>query len=63
MSAPRISYSPRPDATVETEEQVLAAVYRFILDCHAKKKAGGISTGDDARKEIKNDSRATYILP
>ena len=32
-------YEPRPDATPEAEVNVLANVYRFILDCHAKKMA------------------------
>jgi hypothetical protein len=39
MDSPRITYTPRPDATPEAELNVLANVYRFILDCHAKKIA------------------------
>ena len=39
MSSPRITYTQRSDATLEAELNVLANVYRFILDCHAKKKA------------------------
>jgi hypothetical protein len=38
--APRIVYSPRPDATPETERSVLASVYRFILDCQICEKGG-----------------------
>jgi hypothetical protein len=34
--APRLVYSPRPDATPEAERSALAAVYRFILDSHEK---------------------------
>lgn len=49
MSSPRISYSPRPDATPEDEINALAACYRIILDSHAKKNAAGepITNGDD----------------
>ena len=39
MHSPRITYTSRPGATAEAELNVLANVYRFILDCHAKKKA------------------------
>jgi hypothetical protein len=38
VSAPRITYVPRPDATQEAELNALASVYRFILDSSAKKK-------------------------
>ena len=39
MDRPRVTYTPRSDATPEAELNVLANVYRFILDCHAKKMA------------------------
>jgi hypothetical protein len=39
MNSTHITYTSRPDATPEAELNVLANVYRFILDCHAKKKA------------------------
>ncbi len=39
MDRPRVTYTPRSDATPETELNVLANVYRFILDSHAKKMA------------------------
>ncbi len=54
MDSPRITYTSRPDATPEAELNVLANVYRFILDCHARKKraAGMTSTeSDDAKSE------------
>lgn len=51
-----ITYAPRPDTTPETEISALGNVYRFILDCHAKKEAAPASRPDDA-KEIKNVSR------
>jgi hypothetical protein len=37
-SSPRIIYTPRLDAAPEAELNTLAACYRFILDCHAKKR-------------------------
>jgi hypothetical protein len=39
MNSSRIIYRSRPDATPEAELNALATVYRFILDCHAKKIA------------------------
>jgi hypothetical protein len=35
---PRIVYRPREDATPEAELKALAAVYKFVLGCHAKKE-------------------------
>ena len=57
MSAPRITYVPRPDATQEAELHALASVYRFILDSRAKKNAAGVTStnGDDAERSL-NDS-------
>jgi hypothetical protein len=54
-----ITYTPRPDATPETEISALGNVYRFILDCHAKQNAAGVTStnGDDAKKGSKNVSR------
>jgi hypothetical protein len=31
MDSPRLTYSPRPDATPEAEVSALASVYRFLL--------------------------------
>jgi hypothetical protein len=36
-----VTYVPRPDATPKDELSALAAAYRFVLDCHAKK---GVAT-------------------
>ena len=54
MNSPRIIYTSRPDATPEAELNVLANIYRFLLDCHArKKKAAGMTStdSDDAKSE------------
>jgi hypothetical protein len=48
MNSPRITYTSRPDATPEAELNVLANVYRFILDCHAKKGAAEPDSCNDA---------------
>jgi len=45
MSSARITYTPRPDATPESELDALAAIYKFVLECHASKKAAD-PTGD-----------------
>ena len=45
MSDEQITYVPRPYATTKDEPGALAAVYRFVLDCHAKK---GVATKDAA---------------
>ncbi len=63
MSEARIVYTPRADATSESEAVALAAVYRFLLDRHAKKKAAHPGGPDDAKERLKNDSRARAILP
>ena len=39
MREPRISYSVSLDTSPEAEAPVLCAVYKFVLDCHAKKEA------------------------
>jgi hypothetical protein len=39
-----IIYIPRPDATQEAELNVLASVYRLILDSRAKKNAAGMTS-------------------
>lgn len=62
MSSARIAYARREDTTPEGELNALSAVYRFILDSHAKKKAGVNGTGGDA-KGPEYDRPATPILP
>jgi hypothetical protein len=49
--SPHIHYSPRPDTSPEAEATVLCAVYKFIIDCHAKKEAAPESRPEDARKD------------
>lgn len=61
---PRIVYKPHPDATLEEERAVLAAVYRLIIDLYLPRQAAGISGGTDSAKGgSSNDSRAGGRIP
>ena len=67
MSSGRIShavvtYAPRPDATPEAELSVLASLYGFVRDCHAKKEAVPENRLDDGTK-TKEDSAHVSSLP
>jgi hypothetical protein len=64
MSSARITYSERPDVTPETETAVLGAVYRFIIDCHAKKNAATVTSSDGDDPERRSDEiRAEASIP
>ena len=55
MNAPaHIRYAQRPDATPEAELSALAAVYRFVLDCRAKKEAATspVNRPNDAERSL-----------
>jgi hypothetical protein len=39
MNSSRIVYQPGEASTAECELDALATCYRFILDCHAKRKS------------------------
>jgi hypothetical protein len=62
VSEPVVSYEPRPDTTPESELSTLAGVYKFVLDCHAKKEAAARSRPDDGTK-VKEDSADVASLP
>jgi hypothetical protein len=65
MNSPRITYVQRPDATPEAELSVLANVYRFILDCHAKKLAAEPAPEPDGRNDgtkLQGDSADAQII-
>ena len=53
MDKPSVTYMPRPDATPESEVNMLANIYRLILDCHAKKMAAEPAPEPDTRDEAK----------
>ncbi len=58
---PRITYRARDEAIPEGELNALAAVYKFVLDCHAQKEGGATTAPADAMKGSKHD-RATSII-
>ncbi len=61
MNSPRITYTSRPDATPQVELNVLANVYRFILDCHAKqKKAAEPDSCNDAAL-VRNTQGVSHV--
>jgi hypothetical protein len=55
MSNARIIYTPRPDATPESETATLAVVYRFILDRHAEKQDADRGAQLHPRKEVPDE--------
>jgi len=64
MDSPRMTYTSRPDATPEAELNVLANVYRSILDCHAKKMAAEPAPEPNGRDGTKRqgDSADAQII-
>lgn len=61
MSSSRIIYAPRPDTTPETEISALGNVYRFILDCHAKKEDTRPGAPNDGTKSKENSANERII--
>lgn len=61
MSSAEVSYAPRSDATSEQDLSSLANAYRFVLDCHAEKKAVPDRRPDDVerRSDEKIDATAS----
>jgi hypothetical protein len=64
VDKPSVTYTPRPDATPEAEVNVLANVYRFILDCHAKKMAAEPAPEPDGHDgtKLQGDSADAQII-
>jgi hypothetical protein len=60
MNSPRVIYAPRPDATPEAEVDMLANVYRFILDCHAKKEAAEPDSSNNAAI-VRNTEEVSHV--
>jgi hypothetical protein len=61
MDRPRIAYTSRPDATPEAELNVLATVYRFVLDCKAKREVVRPDDAEDHRKPVNKNRRPTCL--
>jgi hypothetical protein len=52
VDKPTIAYTPLPSATAESELDALVAVYAFVLETHARKKAATPSGREgDVRKD------------
>jgi hypothetical protein len=61
VAEPRNSYSTAPGITLEEARDVRARAWAFVFQCHAKKKAAGVTStnGDDAMKgSLKHEDRA-----
>ena len=61
-SAPLTAYQPNPSVTPEEARDVRARVWRFAIDCYAKKKGGVPSTADDAKGRSESEFRARTII-
>lgn len=61
MPSPVVSYAPRPDATPAAELSALANVYRFVLDCHAKKEDTRPGAPNDGTKSKENSTNERII--
>jgi hypothetical protein len=62
VSAPRITYVFRPNSTQDTELNVLASVYKFVLDRRAMKEAAPESRPDDPERRS-DEIRAKRSIP
>jgi hypothetical protein len=63
MAEPKVVYSPRPDATPESERSKLMAVYRYLIfECQASEKGASPGAPDDAQR-LNNDRTDTEIIP
>jgi hypothetical protein len=62
VDKPTIAYIPRADATSETELNVLASVYRYVLlESNARKESARPGAPDDGTK-TKEDSTSESII-
>lgn len=62
-SAPSSVVASNFSAKPEQAYDARARAWAFVFDCHASKKAGVTSTGDDMREEPQNDSHAEPSVP
>jgi hypothetical protein len=51
--APRVNYVAHSGTTAESELQTLAAVYAFILECHAKRKVADGRDDEDVETKVR----------
>jgi hypothetical protein len=50
-SSRRVVYTARPDTSPDVELDALSNVFRFIFDCHAKRKAAEPASEPDGRND------------
>lgn len=64
MSSARVVHVSRTDIDATQARDARARAWKFIFDCHAKKKAAGVTStdGDDTKGRSVNDFRAHTIL-
>lgn len=62
MDSSHVAYTPQSDATPESELNVLASVYRFILFESSASKEGACPGAPDDAEESKNARTATAII-
>jgi hypothetical protein len=55
VRSPDVTCTLRHDVTLEGELNALAAVYRYILECHAR-KAAEPGPGPDGRDDVKESN-------
>ncbi len=62
MNSSHIVYTPRPDATPETEISALADAYRLILDSAKKRGRLPDKSGPDDGTKVQGDSADAPII-
>jgi hypothetical protein len=64
MSSPRITYSSHTATTPEAEVSALSVVYKFVLNCHAKRNADEPAPEPVGRDgtTVKGDSANVLII-
>ena len=65
MRSARLVYTPRPDATPESEAATLASVYSYILDCASKQRVDARTPSNgptDTKVRSSDDSRAEEAI-
>lgn len=60
VSNPRISYLPSSDTSPKSEVETLAAVYAFVIKCHASKKAAPENRPDAAKGTLNDRDEYKY---
>jgi len=59
---PQVVYASRPNTSGEDELNALATIYRFVLDCHAKKESDSATVALDDVERSPNASDVGFIL-